>query len=80
MNLALPRSAAVALIKVYQKLVSPTLGANCRYRPTCSEYTAQAIDRFGLLRGVWMGARRLGRCHPWRTGGFDPVPESRRTH
>jgi len=70
-----PRYLVVGLIRVYQKLVSPQLGANCRYRPTCSAYTAEAMIRFGVLRGGWMGVRRVARCHPFHDGGFDPVPE-----
>ena len=71
------RSLALALIKLYQKLVSPWMGTNCRYRPTCSEYTATAIDRFGVVKGSWLGLRRLARCHPLRPGGYDPVPSPR---
>jgi len=75
-----PRALVVALIRVYQKLVSPSLGANCRYRPTCSQYAVEAIDRFGVIRGGWLGVRRIGRCHPLRPGGYDPVPEIWRGH
>jgi len=74
-----PRTWVVALIRFYQKLVSPTLGANCRYQPTCSSYTAEAISRFGIWKGGWLGAMRIGRCHPLRQGGYDPVPEIWRT-
>lgn len=72
-----PRILLVGLIRLYQKLVSPSLGANCRYQPTCSSYAAEAIRRFGVLRGGWMSVRRVGRCHPLRPGGYDPVPEKR---
>lgn len=71
-----PRRLVVGLITFYQNLVSPGLGANCRYRPTCSAYAAEAIGRFGVIRGGWLAMRRLGRCHPLRSGGHDPVPES----
>jgi len=70
----LPTRALVGLITAYQKLVSPSLGANCRYRPTCSTYAIEAVTRFGVLRGGWLAVRRLGRCHPLRPGGYDPVP------
>lgn len=64
-----------ALIRLYQLLLSPWLGGQCRFHPTCSHYAIEAIDRHGSLRGSWLAARRIGRCHPWHAGGFDPVPE-----
>jgi putative membrane protein insertion efficiency factor len=72
----LPRTWVVGLIVIYQKLVSPGLGANCRYQPTCSSYTAEAIAKFGVIRGGWLGVKRIGRCHPLRPGGYDPVPDN----
>lgn len=71
-----PRTVVVRLVKAYQNLVSPNLGANCRYQPTCSAYTAEAIERFGVIRGSWLGMKRIGRCHPLRPGGHDPVPDN----
>ena len=61
-------------ISGYQKLFSPILGRNCRYMPSCSQYASEAIGEYGVVRGVWMAGRRLARCHPWREGGYDPVP------
>lgn len=69
------RRSALAGIRVYQKLVSPLLGKNCRYQPTCSRYTYEAVERFGVIRGTSLGIGRLARCHPLREGGYDPVPE-----
>lgn len=62
------------LIRGYQRWLSPLLGPHCRYSPTCSEYARQAIERHGLLRGAWLGTRRVLRCHPFADGGEDPVP------
>ncbi|HEX6508238.1 MAG TPA: membrane protein insertion efficiency factor YidD [Chloroflexota bacterium] len=64
------------LIRVYQWTLSPLLGPRCRFHPSCSNYALEAIQRFGLLRGGWLAAKRLGRCHPWHPGGFDPCPHS----
>ena len=66
----------VAVLGIYQKLVSPGMKPNCRYQPTCSSYAVGSITRFGVLRGGWLALRRIGRCHPLRSGGYDPVPET----
>lgn len=70
------KKAALALIKVYQWTLSPLLGPHCRFHPTCSQYAAEAIERFGFMRGSWLALCRLLRCHPFHPGGFDPVPNS----
>ena len=62
----------IALIHAY-RLAFGWLPSSCRYEPSCSRYTEQAIEKYGLLRGSWMGARRIARCHPWNPGGYDPV-------
>jgi putative membrane protein insertion efficiency factor len=70
----LPRALVCALIRVYQILVSPLLGQRCNYYPTCSAYAHGAVARHGLARGSWLAIRRIGRCHPFHLGGYDPVP------
>jgi putative membrane protein insertion efficiency factor len=64
-------------LRLYQRLFSPVLGARCKYYPSCSEYAAQAIQRFGILRGLVLAGWRLLRCNPWSHGGFDPVEDQR---
>lgn len=64
----------LAPIRFYQKWISPALPPSCRFYPSCSEYTCQAIEKYGVLRGGWFGLRRIARCHPFNPGGFDPVP------
>lgn len=61
-------------IRIYQSTISPLLGRNCRHEPTCSEYTAQAISEWGVIKGVGLGIKRISKCHPWGTSGYDPVP------
>lgn len=68
------KALIVALIRVYQKVISPLLPPACRFHPSCSEYTRQAIEKFGVAKGSWLGIKRLSRCHPWHPGGYDPVP------
>jgi uncharacterized protein len=65
---------ALGLIKFYQLTFSRAFPSTCRYIPTCSQYTSEAIVKYGIFRGVWLGSKRLLRCHPWRPGGYDPVP------
>jgi putative membrane protein insertion efficiency factor len=70
----IPAAVAVGAIALYQRWVSPVLGARCRFYPSCSQYAREAIGLHGLRRGGWLALRRLGRCHPWHPGGFDYVP------
>lgn len=68
------RTVALALIRFYQRFISPMLGSNCRFYPSCSAYTYQAVEKYGVAKGSWMGFKRILRCNPWNKGGFDPVP------
>jgi uncharacterized protein len=67
------QNVVLLLIDCYRRLVSPLLGPHCRFVPSCSAYTAEAITRYGVLKGLWLGLARIGRCHPLRDGGYDPV-------
>ena len=66
---------AMALIRLYQLTLSPILPPACRFTPTCSRYAYKALSRFGIFKGGWLAIKRIGRCHPFHAGGYDPVPE-----
>ena len=66
--------SAILMIKAYQKVLSPMLGQRCRFYPSCSQYTLEAIEEWGLIKGIYLGTKRLSKCHPLNEGGFDPVP------
>ena len=72
------RTAAVGLIKGYQRFISPLFPPSCRFQPTCSSYALTSVERFGVMRGGWLAIRRIGRCHPFSEGGYDPVPATLR--
>lgn len=65
----------IAMIKVYQWVISPILGPRCRFNPTCSHYTLEAIKHYGALKGIHLGCKRIIKCHPLNPGGYDPVPK-----
>jgi uncharacterized protein len=68
------KSVLVGLVKGYRLLFSPWWGSQCRFTPTCSLFAIEALERHGAWRGTWLAMRRISRCHPWRDGGYDPVP------
>ncbi|MDX2160743.1 MAG: membrane protein insertion efficiency factor YidD [bacterium] len=68
------KALALAMIRLYKRFLSPLLPSACRFEPTCSVYTYQAIEKYGVVKGTWMGIKRIGRCHPFHPGGYDPVP------
>ncbi len=69
-----PRHLARIPIRGYQRFISPALPRSCRFNPSCSQFTLEAIERYGVIRGGWLGLRRIVRCHPFHPGGHDPVP------
>ena len=68
------KAVALALIRFYKRFISPVLPPSCIYEPTCSIYTYQAIEKYGVIKGGWLGIKRISRCHPFHPGGYDPVP------
>ncbi|MEI6893670.1 MAG: membrane protein insertion efficiency factor YidD [Colwellia sp.] len=73
-NNSAPQKLAIIVIKGYQRFLSPLLGSNCRFTPKCSGYAIEAVIRFGVIKGCWLAAKRILRCHPLNDGGEDPVP------
>lgn len=68
------RYVFIALVRLYQMLISPLLGSNCRFTPTCSAYSVEALQKHGAWKGGWLAIKRISRCHPWGGDGYDPVP------
>jgi putative membrane protein insertion efficiency factor len=68
------RHVFIALVRLYQILISPLLGSNCRFTPTCSAYSVEALQKHGAWKGGWLAIKRISRCHPWGGDGYDPVP------
>jgi putative membrane protein insertion efficiency factor len=71
------RKFLIILIRLYRYCISPFLGTHCRFHPSCSCYAQTAVERHGFVRGLMLALKRLGRCHPWHPGGYDPVPEKK---
>ena len=67
-------SPLIVSIKIYQLFISPIIGQNCRYIPTCSEYSTECLKKFGLIKGIFLSFKRISKCHPWGDNGYDPVP------
>ncbi len=68
------KQVVLAIIRFYQKFISPLFPPSCRFTPTCSHYTYEAIEKYGVVKGGWLGIKRISRCHPFNPGGYDPVP------
>ena len=64
----------ILFIKVYQLIISPIIGQNCRYLPTCSDYTLECLKQYGIIKGTFLSLKRISKCHPWGSYGYDPVP------
>jgi uncharacterized protein len=68
------KKIALGMIKIYQATISKVMLSQCRHLPTCSQYTFEAINKYGVFKGIWLGAKRIARCNPFHEGGYDPVP------
>ncbi len=66
-------NACIGVIRIYQKLISPLIGPSCRFYPTCSQYSIQAFKKYGFFKGTWLTVKRIGKCHPFHPGGYDPL-------
>jgi putative membrane protein insertion efficiency factor len=77
-NNSTPQNLVITCIKGYQRLISPLVGSNCRFQPTCSNYAIEAVNHFGVIKGCWLASKRILRCHPLNEGGDDPVPKSKK--
>ena len=64
----------ILLIKIYQKIISPIIGPQCRFTPTCSNYALEALKKYGVFKGTWLAIKRISKCHPWGGKGYDPLP------
>ncbi|MDP7593523.1 MAG: membrane protein insertion efficiency factor YidD [Litorilituus sp.] len=73
-NNSAPQTIIISCVKTYQRIISPALGSNCRFNPTCSSYAIEAIERFGVIKGSWLASKRIIKCHPLNEGGDDLVP------
>ncbi len=73
-NNSTPQKLVITVIKAYRRFISPMLGSNCRFNPSCSIYAIEAVNRFGVIKGSWLASKRILRCHPLNEGGEDPVP------
>lgn len=72
--IGLPITIVIGMIRIYQYAISPYFGPSCRFDPSCSAYATESLRNHGLFKGLWLAVKRVGRCHPWNRGGYDPVP------
>lgn len=73
------KKIVILLFVLYQKIISPVLPPSCRFYPSCSQYSIEAVEKHGILRGLWLACKRIFKCHPWHEGGYDPVPQRKQS-